>query len=161
MVKALLGDKRVDINQGRSDDGSTPLYFAAEYRQPAIAKLLLGHPEIDVNKSNRLNQNALHIACENKDSKMVKILLKHPNINVTAKATSISSSKEFDALYAAKSCKEVEGYIKKAIKHRCLTCNKNGILKCGRCKKAYYCSKDCQRKHWKMHKIKCKEHKSV
>ena len=96
------------------------LYFAAEYRQPAIAKLLLGHPDIDVNKSNRLKQNALHIACENKDSKMVKILLKHPKINVTAKATSISSSKEFDALYAAKSCKEVEGYIKKAIKHRCL-----------------------------------------
>lgn len=30
-----------------------------------------------------------------------------------------------------------------------------GLLKCGRCKKVWYCSKECQRKHWKVHKGVC------
>ena len=29
------------------------------------------------------------------------------------------------------------------------------LLKCGRCFHAYYCSKECQKSHWKTHKINC------
>ena len=29
--------------------------------------------------------------------------------------------------------------------------------KCGRCKKVYYCSVDCQKKHWKIHKADCND----
>jgi hypothetical protein len=29
--------------------------------------------------------------------------------------------------------------------------------KCSRCKKAYYCSVDCQKIHWKKHKVDCNE----
>jgi hypothetical protein len=33
-----------------------------------------------------------------------------------------------------------------------------GQLKyCGRCKEARYCSKECQKIHWKQHKLECKE----
>lgn len=28
--------------------------------------------------------------------------------------------------------------------------------KCGKCKKVYYCSVDCQKIHWKKHKVDCK-----
>jgi hypothetical protein len=27
--------------------------------------------------------------------------------------------------------------------------------KCSRCNTAYYCSRECQKKHWKMHKKEC------
>ena len=27
--------------------------------------------------------------------------------------------------------------------------------KCSRCKKVYYCSNDCHKKHWKIHKYEC------
>ena len=30
------------------------------------------------------------------------------------------------------------------------------LMSCARCKKVKYCGKDCQRKHWKTHKLSCK-----
>lgn len=35
----------------------------------------------------------------------------------------------------------------------CETCNP--LYRCSRCQSVYYCSKDCQRKHWKAHKQEC------
>jgi hypothetical protein len=38
----------------------------------------------------------------------------------------------------------------------CAGCgNKQGKLRCSRCKVARYCTKECQRKHWKTHKKEC------
>ncbi|KAK7048517.1 hypothetical protein R3P38DRAFT_2869868 [Favolaschia claudopus] len=34
--------------------------------------------------------------------------------------------------------------------------NRESLLKCGRCKTATYCDKDCQRAHWPIHKQFCK-----
>ncbi|KAF7365042.1 hypothetical protein MVEN_00375300 [Mycena venus] len=34
--------------------------------------------------------------------------------------------------------------------------NRDSLLKCGRCKTATYCNKDCQRAHWPVHKELCK-----
>ena len=41
--------------------------------------------------------------------------------------------------------------------HRCSYCEKESLkLKsCGKCKGVYYCNVDCQRAHWKKHKIEC------
>uniref|UniRef100_A0A8K9UMQ2 MYND-type domain-containing protein n=1 Tax=Oncorhynchus mykiss TaxID=8022 RepID=A0A8K9UMQ2_ONCMY len=30
------------------------------------------------------------------------------------------------------------------------------LLKCGRCRNSFYCSKEHQKQHWKMHKVNCK-----
>jgi hypothetical protein len=38
----------------------------------------------------------------------------------------------------------------------CADCNESKKLsKCSRCKLVAYCSKGCQRKHWKLHKVEC------
>lgn len=39
----------------------------------------------------------------------------------------------------------------------CIMCNKNGPQKCGACHDAEYCSTDCQRADWSMHKLVCKK----
>lgn len=42
----------------------------------------------------------------------------------------------------------------------CLKCgkiaNSNELRKCSRCKRVYYCDKECQRKSWKKHKKDCR-----
>ncbi|OSX63103.1 hypothetical protein POSPLADRAFT_1181158 [Postia placenta MAD-698-R-SB12] len=42
--------------------------------------------------------------------------------------------------------------------HRCFVCRGNGkpkIMACGRCNKVRYCSKACQKNHWREHKTQC------
>lgn len=41
--------------------------------------------------------------------------------------------------------------------HICANCNQPGSKQCGKCKKIYYCSRECQVEHWKTtHKRTCK-----
>jgi hypothetical protein len=46
------------------------------------------------------------------------------------------------------------------VEYHCCFCKiqlqKKQVKKCGACKMAPYCSKECQIKDWKEHKIKCK-----
>ena len=41
----------------------------------------------------------------------------------------------------------------------CVMCEKEDsqLKSCGKCKQALYCSRECQKKHWKIHKISCSE----
>ncbi|KAF1846045.1 uncharacterized protein K460DRAFT_386407 [Cucurbitaria berberidis CBS 394.84] len=40
---------------------------------------------------------------------------------------------------------------------KCSTCGDPATNKCGACKTAYYCTKDCQNKDWSKHKVHCKD----
>ena len=37
----------------------------------------------------------------------------------------------------------------------CANCDQPAIQKCGRCRVARYCSQECQRQHWRVHKAAC------
>lgn len=46
--------------------------------------------------------------------------------------------------------------------YRCCICRKQGDMKrCSKCKSAFYCSVDCQKKDWRTHKPKCMPAKSA
>lgn len=42
------------------------------------------------------------------------------------------------------------------LKHRCANCDKIAYVKCGRCRKVYYCDAKCQKAHYDEHKRSCK-----
>lgn len=47
-------------------------------------------------------------------------------------------------------------YLSESEVHHCLECLAvDAKKKCGRCKNVYYCSEECQKKNWKMHKVYC------
>ncbi len=45
-----------------------------------------------------------------------------------------------------------------SLKLKCLACEKTGkLMRCGKCKKVYFCNSTCQKKVWAQHKSDCKE----
>ena len=51
-------------------------------------------------------------------------------------------------------------YIGKKNKKKCFCCNGikgKKMKKCSKCRFAFYCSKLCQKQHWSIHKLNCKE----
>jgi hypothetical protein len=54
----------------------------------------------------------------------------------------------------------VDNDMKLKMTERMYTCAACGdacsFNKCGRCKSVHYCNADCQRSHWKVHKLVCK-----
>jgi len=42
----------------------------------------------------------------------------------------------------------------------CLNCSKQARSRCSRCLIAYYCDSQCQRNHWKSHKLQCNSNKA-
>ena len=84
-VKELL-DSGVDVN-ATNQYGNTPLYVGCYYGDTEIVKLLLAHPDIDVNLQNRTRWTALHYLCFNlpiRDNyiEILKLLLARPEIDV-------------------------------------------------------------------------------
>lgn len=40
-------------------------------------------------------------------------------------------------------------------KPKCMVCGKDAINRCGKCKSVWYCTTECQGKHWTTHKLVC------
>ena len=44
---------------------------------------------------------------------------------------------------------------KEQIEGKCGLCNSEATLACSKCRSTYYCNKNCQKSHWKVHKKTC------
>jgi hypothetical protein len=77
-------DKKYEIDQ-RDLSGRTPLSWAAENGQEAIAKLLLDTGKIDVDPKDDNGQTPLSLAAENGQEAIVKLLLDTGKVDVDSK----------------------------------------------------------------------------
>ena len=75
-------DNGADINREHIIPNETPLMSAIKYKKIEVLKVLLGRPEIDINKGNARGETALMLAADKKWLPGVKELLAHQDINV-------------------------------------------------------------------------------
>jgi hypothetical protein len=63
----------------------------------------------------------------------------------------------FDLTYRTSITEDINGHVPIIFKpvRQCAHCKKDAMSNCGRCKNMFYCSKTCQREHWKTHKTTC------
>jgi len=81
-INCLLSDHRTNVNVV-DNKGMTPLSIACDgvYNVTDIVKLLLNHPDIDVNKTN--GKSPLLRAYGKKNDEIFNLLLDHPTTNVS------------------------------------------------------------------------------
>lgn len=59
----------------------------------------------------------------------------------------------------AQKVKNPEVKTKTSLRFPCALCKEATSSKCGRCIKTYYCSRECQKSHWSLHKKTCNPYK--
>jgi ankyrin repeat protein len=79
MVELLVSDSRVDVNK------TFPLDNACHHGMIDIARVLLSHPKIQVNKTNSVGWTVLMAQWSKGNDDMVKLLLSCPSIQVNFK----------------------------------------------------------------------------
>jgi len=76
----------IDLNQP-TRYGFTPFFIACNFGHIEIAKMLLAHPGIDVNRTTIDREMPLFGACRRKDLAMIKLLLNDPRMELTSAMT--------------------------------------------------------------------------
>ena len=76
VVKALLAESQIKVNQAETKGGSTPLFIASQFGH---VETLIAHPQIKVNQAwTDYGTTPLSIASQNGKVEVVKELLSHP-----------------------------------------------------------------------------------
>ena len=84
-VSSLLRNHpEIDVNWTNPDNYQwTPLHAASRYGHVEVVKLLLAHPDINVNLKSRGGQTPLSLGCKYGQVSVVEVLLKDRHVNVT------------------------------------------------------------------------------
>jgi ankyrin repeat protein len=81
-IKLLLRFSEINVNIAEEKQGFTPLWNTCRYNNIDSLKILLNHPEIDINKTTNNNISPLHIACSIGNTECVKLLINIKGIDV-------------------------------------------------------------------------------
>lgn len=131
--------------------GQTPLFAAAQFGHAATVEYLLLH-NVEINEVDaESGSTPLHVACLWGHKEVVKYLLRY-GANTSLKANGGATALD---------CAQVRNHgeiVKLFDQSRCRQCFADAqVLACGGCKKINYCNRECQQKHWPIHKLICKK----
>jgi ankyrin repeat protein len=149
----LLLQYRADIN-AQSPLKKTPLHFAAEQgKKEAIALLVHERADININAQNENGLTPLHFACSGNHHDCVKLLIE-VGCNRFVVDNLKRPASDF-VPFADKSEMQI------LLINFCSQCAKTvKCMLCSGCRQATYCSTECQKNHWPVHKVLCKSKKN-
>lgn len=81
MLKSLVKQKNILMNNRSKKLGITPLSQAVLNENPEIVKFLIKQSLVDINSKNSDGSTALHVACKGGNLVIIQILLKHEFID--------------------------------------------------------------------------------
>jgi len=116
-----------DVNHRSMDDYTTAIYHAATANRTEIVRLLLDHDADPLSTRDEHNHTLAEIAQQKGNTNLANLL----------------------ELWVSTPPDQ---------RHKiCASCNKyvEAAKRCGKCKSIWYCSQECQRKHWPKHKANC------
>jgi hypothetical protein len=171
VVRYLANDLKVPV-EGKDVLGCTALYWAIStkpYEQPEFAQILFDAGG-SVNTKNRFNatsageigQAEVH-QDTSKNVRMMKWYVQHGG-DVEAKDTDGMNVKGLVEMMRGKvpgMAQAIQGGRGARKEGECTNCGRSAkdgkpLSACGKCRKATYCSQECQKADWKAHKKACK-----
>ena len=81
-IQLLLPPIKYSLNAISKIDNMTSLHIASKHNQLEIIKILLSHPQIDINKLTKSGKHSLIIAAEKSNFKIIDELIKHKKLNI-------------------------------------------------------------------------------
>lgn len=152
-VAEVLVSAAPELVRASNSNGSTPLHWAANCGSEQIVAMLLA-AGADPTATDTSGKTPLDLAQRGGNEKVAVALLRAmPDPPPHRDGVALQSGDGGDATVSA----EEDGEEIDPETH-CATCGKGGndLSRCSRCKTTMYCSRECQRLHWKIHKITCK-----
>lgn len=145
IVEYLMSECDALVNQPDMN-GYTPLSAASEQGHLVIVKLLV-KGGAKVNQVANDGFTPLLIAAKNGQTSVARWLIKHGGADPSVKVESVT---------AAQIAKH-HGHHDLARRLQCANpgCAHAGMKMCSGCMTTRYCSSECQRAHWKVHKVDC------
>lgn len=169
----LKAQANTDANTAQ---GITPLHLAAVYGHTQVAEILI-NAQADINAITAEGFTPLHMTVKAGNKAIAELLItSRANIDaITPKGftclhlAALGSDKPDTALYqylverGANKNSQAMGFtplqtaaiMDKKI-HVCARCNNKALNKCSKCLYTYYCSPECQKAAWPLHKKDCK-----
>jgi ankyrin repeat protein len=151
-VLRVLKVHGADVNKA-NDQGGTALFEAAQQGDMALCHCLVEQLGADVNVVTHYGLTPLMTASVFEHKMIAKYLIKH-GANPQA-SSNFGTAADASDLFGAPAHQTAYLEAKAHCAHP--GCTGAGLQKCTGCKRARYCSQQCQVAHWPAHKAECKQ----
>lgn len=147
VCRVLIADGEADVNFSR-EDGATPLLIATHEGHIDACRVLVEEGGADVNQAMESGITPLFQAGADGNKDMVRLLIKNGAQELTAPEEGVSDAA------SAYNLAWTTDYLSRK---RCDMCDRMDTKACAGCGAVRYCSRECQKRGWKTHKLVCKK----
>jgi hypothetical protein len=150
VMRCLVKELGADVNKPSEKNGCSPLHTAARVGYAEGVRCMVEELGANVNQADHYSLTPPMAASRGKHKLIAKYLIKH-GADPQASAPAYGAAADMSQLMVAPA--HHTAYFEAKVHCANPNCGGAGLWKCTRCKKARYCSQQCQLAHWPAHKV--------